>query len=245
VLGLHRAEDNLDVAKRENASILLEENYEKTYEGFDPYSPEGHIILSMYQNAHLERSILFGTYVENSVKQMSKLPSRGVKQAGFLVLRETTMPSVLIETGFLSTDLDEEYLTKRANQEEMASCILRAFGQYKKAVEEEEARTVAIVTTVKDSTPVKVAPVTHGGISNDGGIMIYRIQVAASSKSAVDARFQSLQDLEIIKEDELYKFMVGHFTSHEAARPRLAELKAKGFQGAFIVAYKDGRRIRA
>ncbi len=80
VLGLHRAEDNLDVAKRENSAILLEEDYEKTYEGFDPYSPEGHIILSMFQNAHLEQSILFATYVETAFKQLSRLPSRGVSK---------------------------------------------------------------------------------------------------------------------------------------------------------------------
>jgi len=246
VLGLYRAEDNLDVAKRENAAILLEDDYEKTYNGFDPYSTEGHIILSMFQNAHLEQSINFATHVQGAVKQYSDLNSRGVKQAGFLVLRETTMPSVLIETGFLSTDLDENYLIKKENQDEMSMCIFKAFSQYKKEVEEPETDMVTAVVpgntqdSVKTNTTVPVSnPITP--VKNEG--VIYRIQIAASSKSVVDSRYQALEDLEIVKEKELYKFLVGRFTTPEAARPRLSALKASGFDGAFIVAYKEGQRI--
>jgi len=246
VLGLHRAEDNLDVAKRENSAILLEEDYEKTYEGFDPYSPEGHIILSMFQNAHLEQSILFATYVETAFKQLSRLPSRGVKQAGFLVLRETTMPSVLIETGFLSTDTDENYLMKKENQQEMASTILKAFTNYKKEVEDNQEPVIAASedkttkTTVKSPDDAKAPTTTKGSLE-----VAYRIQVAASSKSTIDARYHNIEDLEVIKEGEMYKFLVGYFSSADAARPRLAALKANGFEGAFIVAYKDGQRIKA
>ena len=247
VLGLHRAEDNLDVAKRENSAILLEDNYEKTYEGFDPYSPEGHIILSMFQNAHLEQSILFATHVESAFKKLSRLPSRGVKQAGFLVLRETTMPSVLIETGFLSTDTDENYLMKKENQQEMASTILKAFSNYKKEVEEyqepdnsantPQKATNGQATNVDDA---KAPTSTKGSLE-----VAYRIQIAASSKSTIDARYHNIDDLEVIKEGEMYKFLVGYFSSAEAARPRLSALKANGFDGAFIVAYKDGQRIKA
>ena len=246
VLGLHRAEDNLDVAKRENASILLEDDYEKTYEGFDPYSTEGHIILSMFQNAHLQQSIMFATYVENSFKKLGKLPSRGVKQAGFLVLRETTMPSVLIETGFLSADVDENYLMKKENQQEMASTILRAFTNYKKDVEDVvEAEIIAnddLKKNAQDSTaPCKSIP----SVSSNGSQQVaYRIQIAASSKSTIDARYSSLDDLEVLKEGEMYKFLVGYFNSPEAARARLSALKANGFEGAFIVAYKDGLRVK-
>ena len=99
-MGLHTAEANLAVAKRENASILLEDDYTQTYAGYDPHSAEGHIILSMYQNAFLEQSIRFAEKVENNLKRFTNRKSRGVKQAGFLVLRETPMPSVLIETGY-------------------------------------------------------------------------------------------------------------------------------------------------
>ena len=248
VLGLHRAEDNLDVAKRENSSILLEDDFEKTYEGFDPYSAEGHIILSMFQNAHLQQSIQLATYVENSFKRLSRIPSRGVKQAGFLVLRETTMPSILIETGFLSADADENYLMKKESQEEVADAILKAFGNYKKEVEEQlkeleiagkEMEKIKPVLTGSPGIPEKVA------VSKDANLVAYRIQIAASSKPSLDARFTTLEDLEVIKEAELYKFLVGSFPTYDAAKPRLSELKTKGFQSAFIVAYKDGQRIKA
>jgi N-acetylmuramoyl-L-alanine amidase len=246
VLGLHRAEDNLDVAKRENASILLEEDYEKTYEGFDPYSPEGHIILSMFQHAHLEQSILFATYVENSFKKLARLASRGVKQAGFLVLRETTMPSVLIETGFLSTDTDENYLMKKENQEEMATAILKAFSNYKNEVEEHHEPDVVVKEDNKaTSGPNVTSSDAVASASKNKFEVAYRIQIAASSKSTIDARYHNIEDLEVIREGDMYKFVVGYFSSPEAARPRLSALKANGFDGAFIVAYKDGQRIRA
>ncbi|MEL6945397.1 MAG: N-acetylmuramoyl-L-alanine amidase, partial [Bacteroidota bacterium] len=148
VLGLHRAEDNLNVAKRENASILYEEDYEKTYDGFDPDSDEGHIILSMYQSAFLEQSILFGSLVEHKFATAAKRKSRGVKQAGFLVLRETTMPSVLVETGFLSNRAEEAYLRSRTGQQQIASSIFDAFRIYKNTVEGGEV-PAAIVASLK------------------------------------------------------------------------------------------------
>lgn len=135
VLGLHRAEDNLNVAKRENAAILLEEDYEKNYDGFDPDSDEGHIILSMFQNAYLEQSILLGSLIENRIQADAARKSRGVKQAGFLVLRETTMPSVLVEAGFLTNRAEENFLRSKAGQEKMATAIFNAFEDYKHALE--------------------------------------------------------------------------------------------------------------
>lgn len=248
VLGLHRAEDNLAVAKRENASILLEDNFEKTYEGFDPYSTEGHIILSMFQNAHLEQSIQLATYVEGSFKRLGRLPSRGVKQAGFLVLRETTMPSILIESGFLSTDKDENFLMKDESQQEVAESILRAFGNYKKEVEDQQMELAAagkeiekIKPNIQDSA-VLVAKKETLPVANQ---TCYRIQIAAASKPSLDSKYNSLADLEVVKEAEYYKFLVGKFISYEAAQPRLAELKAHGFLSAYIVVYKEGQRIRA
>lgn len=130
VLGLHRAEDNLRVAKRENSAILYESDYKAQYDGFDPSSAEGHIILSMYQNAHLEQSIHFAHLVEKQLTAQAKRKSRGVKQAGFLVLRETTMPSVLIETGFLTNASEERFLSDIQGQKEVAQSILTAIEEY-------------------------------------------------------------------------------------------------------------------
>lgn len=134
VMGLHTADHNLQVAKRENAAILLEDDYEKNYD-YDPNSPEGHIMLSMFQNAYLEQSILFAESIENQLKHRAGLKSRGVKQAGFVVLKETTMPSVLIETGFLSNAREERFLMSAKGQNLVAGAILDAFTEYKTKIE--------------------------------------------------------------------------------------------------------------
>ncbi len=135
VLGLHRAEDNLAVAKRENAAIFYEENYKENYDGYDPNSAEGHIILSMFQNAYLEQSISLANKIENNIKNDAGRKSRGVKQAGFLVLRKTTMPSVLVESGYLSHASDDQYLSTDYGQRQIAKAIFNAFAEYKNEVE--------------------------------------------------------------------------------------------------------------
>jgi len=134
VMGLHTADHNLRVAKRENSAILLEDDYEKNYD-YDPNSPEGHILLSMFQNAYLEQSILFAEGVEDHLRDTANRRSRGVKQAGFVVLKETTMPSVLIETGFLSSPSEERFLMSADGQASVATAILGAFSEYKQKME--------------------------------------------------------------------------------------------------------------
>lgn len=162
VMGLHKATDNLAVAKRENAAILLEDNYQKNYD-YDPDSPEEHILLSMFQHAYLEQSIAFAEKVEYELQQYAGRRSRGVKQAGFLVLRETTMPSVLIESGFLSNVSEEEYLRTPAGQQQIAQAIFRAFVQYKEEVERNSQTApstynrppAAATRTTKSSVPIR------------------------------------------------------------------------------------------
>jgi len=134
VMGLHTAAHNLDVAKRENNAILLEENYERNYD-YDPNSPEGHILLSMFQNAFLEQSILFAEKVEHHFEATAQRRSRGVKQAGFVVLKETAMPSVLVETGFLSSSKDEAFLLTTEGQDQVALALFNAFAEYKATLE--------------------------------------------------------------------------------------------------------------
>jgi len=135
VMGLHTSEKNLAVAKRENASILLEENYEENYDGFDPNSPESHIMLSLFQNAHLENSLLLAKNIEEQFEKRVGRKSRGVKQAGFLVLWRTNMPSVLVEVGYLSNPREERELNDDLTQVYIASGIFRAFREYKEKIE--------------------------------------------------------------------------------------------------------------
>jgi N-acetylmuramoyl-L-alanine amidase len=134
-MGLHKSDDNLNVAKRENAAILLEDNYQKNYDGFDPNSPEANIIFSLYQNQFMTQSLSFAAKIQKQFKDNSKRYSRGVKQAGFLVLYKTAMPSVLIENGFLTNENDQRFLSSDAGQASMASSIYRAFKSYKSELE--------------------------------------------------------------------------------------------------------------
>lgn len=135
VMGLHKDEGNLEVAMRENSVILQEDNHEERYEGFDPKSTESYILMSISQSAYLEGSLSFAGKVESQFKGRAGRVSRGVKQAGFWVLWRTTMPSVLIETGFLSNGDEEQFLASENGQELIASGIYRAFKEYKAEVE--------------------------------------------------------------------------------------------------------------
>lgn len=130
-MGLHTSDGNLDVAKRENSVILKEEDYLEKYSGYDPTSPMAHILLANYQSAYLSQSIRFASYVEENFKDELGRISRGVKQAGFLVLWKTTMPSSLIEIGYLSNVEDEKFLRDEINQDEVATSIVRAVKRYK------------------------------------------------------------------------------------------------------------------
>lgn len=134
VMGLKKSEANLDVAKRENKVVLLEKDYKKQYDGFDPNSPEANIIFSLYQNTFLDQSLRLASNVEDEIGKKGR-EQRGVKQAGFLVLFKTYMPSVLIETGFLSNPTEEKFLSSEKGQDQMSHAIFNAFRSYKNSVE--------------------------------------------------------------------------------------------------------------
>lgn len=151
VMGLHTAAHNLDVAKRENAVILLEDNYRQNYD-YDPNSPEGHILFSMFQNAYLDQSISLADKIESKISSDAGRSSRGVKQAGFVVLKETAMPSVLVEAGFLSNPQEEAFLNTDEGQQYMADALLLAFAEYKQTMEGGDAQPIltAEKTTLVD-----------------------------------------------------------------------------------------------
>ena len=162
VMGLHTAQYNLEVAKRENAAILLEDNYQKNYD-YNPNSPEGHIMISMFQNAYLKQSLQFAELVENKLNLQAKRKSRGVKQAGFVVLKATAMPSVLVEVGFLTNPAEEQFLNGQYGQDQVAGAMLEAFTLYKNHAESPDYNTESqyensgqkeAVATTNPATPV-------------------------------------------------------------------------------------------
>ena len=227
VLGLHRTDDNLAVAKRENASILLEDDYEEHYDGYDPESDEGHIILSMYQNAYIEQSIALAYGIEEQFVQKAHRQSRGVKQAGFLVLRNTTMPSVLVEAGFLSHDDEEQFLGSEQGQEAIASGIFQAFSDYKQQIEE---------STVTYQSPE---------VQSDEPEVGYFVQLVAS-RTPLDLNsdeWRVYENIKARKEADYYKYLAGPFNTLEAANQARSKFKGDGFDGAFIVVYQGESRI--
>lgn len=130
-MGLHKNDDHLDVMMRENSTILMEDNYQEKYDGFDPKSPEAYIVFSLVQNAYLRQSLALASKMETSFRAITKRQSRGVKQAGFLVLWKTAMPSVLAEIGFLSNAVEEKFLASAEGQQYVANAIYQAVVQYR------------------------------------------------------------------------------------------------------------------
>jgi N-acetylmuramoyl-L-alanine amidase len=151
-LGLHKNDENLQVAMKENQAIFLEDDYQTKYEGFDPNSPESIIALTIMQSAFLEQSLKISSYIQKQFKEKVDRKDRGVKQAGFLVLRRTTMPSILIELGFLTNKDEEDFLNSENGRLVMASAIFRGFKDYKERVEGGTASTTE--KEVKQPAPV-------------------------------------------------------------------------------------------
>jgi len=134
-MGLHKTDANLGVAQRENSVILQEKNYKQRYDGFDPRSPQSHILFSLFQSAYITNSLRLAQRIDRQFRTSVGRSSRGVKQAGFLVLWKSTMPSVLVEAGFLTDRSEESYLDGRAGQQAIAGGIYRAFREYKRDLE--------------------------------------------------------------------------------------------------------------
>ena len=245
VMGLNKSQANIDVSKKENSSILMEENYSAKYDGFDPNSSEANIIFSLYQNAHLDQSLSFASKVQNYMMQTG-MTDRGVKQAGFLVLYKTTVPGVLIETGFLSNQKDEGIISSSLGQDLIASCIFKAFSDYKKEVDKG-------VTTIKNNNVIKTDEVVNKNTNennttntaNSDDVATYRVQFATSptKKSTNSSEFKGLQNVMIYFHKGSYKLTVGDEQTLNAANQLLSEMVKKGYKDAFVVAFYNGERI--
>jgi len=239
-MGLHKTDGNLEVAKMENSAILFEEDYTTKYEGFDPQSAESYIIFSFLQNTFLEQSLNYASFVEKEFEVRALRRSRGVKQAGFLVLWKTTMPSVLVETGFLTNPSEERYLMSNQGQEYIASAIYRAFKSYKQTIEEKSHFITRIDSSQEEKQPSN-APLNNEDISNN---ILFKVQIASSSNSVPTTSdfFMGFENVEEFKFDEYYKYTVGSTSSFE----KIVELKKvveEKFPDAFIIAIDENRNL--
>jgi len=271
VMGLHRTKANLEIAKTENASILMESDYSNHYDGFNPNSDESYITFSMFQDAYLEQSMEFAAEVQKQFEEKVGMNDRGVRQAGFLVLYKTTMPSVLVETGYLSNPSEETFMVTDKGQEYIASAIYRAFKTFKQNVENPEMavnqqyqksyipkpETTQQKKTVPDSSPAvsykqavknektRISPQPPAVKPSSPGSISIRVQVTSMSKEVetTSPLFAGLSGVRMYKHNGMFKYTVGDETTVAGAERVLNQVKAKGFKDAFIVFFKNDERI--
>ncbi len=232
VMGKHKNEANLEVAKKENASIMYEDDAESVYDGFDPNSPESYIMLNFFQNEFINSSLRFAECVQHQLVNRVGRKDRGVQQAGFLVLYKTAMPSVLVEVGFVSNPSEEKFLISEDGQTYIASALFRAFRDYKKEYEADNAIEGDVYEKI--DTPQII----------DAGKLVYKVQIETSSKKLanVSQRFKDLENVDYYEHNGQYKYTAGVFNTKKEANDYCKKVKAKGYKNAFVVSFKDGVR---
>ena len=241
VLGLHRSQANFEVAKRENEVIFLEDDYEENYAGFDPNSPESLIGMTLMQEEYLDQSILLASLIQNNFTNNLKRKDRSVKQAGFMVLYKSYMPSVLVETGFLTNKKEGAYLNSTKGQKEMANEIAKGIITYKNSLS---------LTTNDSQNPVitqdEIDEVIETVEENIFEGYTFKVQLAASSKklSLEPYNFKGLKDVSRKKEDKLYKYYYGETSDYNKIQLMKKYAKEKGYDSCYIVVFKDGKKLK-
>ena len=259
VMGMNKNASNLEAAKRENSVITYEKDYKTKYEGFNPNNPESMLGMTIMQEEFIENSIMLAGKVQDRfVKDLGK-KSRGggVKQAPYMVLHKAYMPRVLIETGFISNPTEGAYLDSEEGQNEIAKAIADAIVSYKKdnfdggvyeapsekpsdRVEEIQTKNIEVSTKSKNEVIKSETKPTE----NTAGIN-FKIQLSASAKKVepIASNFKGLKNISVSKSGSVFKYMYGSTSNYEEAKKLLTETKTKGYNTAFIIAYKDGKSI--
>ena len=235
-LGLHRTEDNLEVAKKENSVILIEDDYKQRYAGFNPNSSESYIIFEFMQDKNMEQSVNFATLIQKQFKDCNRV-DKGVHQAGFLVLRETSMPSVLVELGYISNPSEETYLLSDKGTSELAKAIFNAFLSYKNNITQTKTTGIKKETT-KETKAEATKP-------DSNSKPVFKIQILASDKviPANSSQFKGLKNVSYYKENGMIKYTYAEDEDYN----RILQIKRKTvdpkFKDAFIIAFKNGIKI--
>jgi N-acetylmuramoyl-L-alanine amidase len=256
VLGLHANDENLAVAQKENAVIFSEENYADTYEGFNPNSPEAYIIFALFQNAFLDQSIDFASRLQRHYAKHLPSPCRNVKQAGFLVLKGATMPSVLTEIGFINNPEEEKFMASPEGQEKIITALFNAFKEYKHAIDgfnnQSDVATAQSDTTkptslfpqrtvMPENTTISENDVSEKNVSR----IVYKVQFASSltPKPLTAPEFRNIEKPGIYFHQDRYGFTAGEANSMEEITVTLRNMQNQGYRDAFIVVFKDNQRI--
>jgi N-acetylmuramoyl-L-alanine amidase len=236
VLGTKRGETNFNVAKAENEVILLEDDYEKHYEGYNPNAPESIIGLMLMNEDYLDQSILLATYIQNNFENKLKRKNRGVKQEGFIVLHQTYMPSVLIETGFITNLKEGKYLSSDKGQTEMATSIKDAILKYRNSL-----------NGVDDDLIIGTSGEVYANHS-DSEIypdITFKVQIAASTRKleTKSYNFKGLSNISREQINGIYKYYYGSTSNYNTIKAQKLEALEKGYSSCFIVAIKNGKQI--
>jgi N-acetylmuramoyl-L-alanine amidase len=256
VMGVTRNAANLEVAKKENAVVTLETDYKIKYDGFDPKSPESVIGISIMQEENIQQSIDIAGKVQQAFTKFTTSKNRGVKQAGFLVLRKIIMPRVLIEMGFVSNKPEGAFLNSEDGQNKLTEAISKAILEYRDdffkietatSVKKEESKK----PIVKKDDPKKIEPKkvdlkqpSENKVALEG--VTFKIQISASAKNleTLPKNFKGLNTISVEKENIIYKYFYGNTSSYTKAKQLLEEAKAKGYTSSFIVPIKNGKKIK-
>ena len=265
-LGLAQTKENLDVAMLENSAILLEDNYKKRYENFNPHSSESYIMFDLIQNKNMAQSIAFATEIQRGFEQAGR-KNRGVRQAGFLVLKATSMPSVLVEVGYISNPEEERYMASEKGRTELARAIYNAFGRYKRNYERKQGQGRTSAPAEKKEEPKKSTTsrtssssrssveVQFDGLARSvvsqsrsssvsSNEMVYKVQILTSDKPLPDnSRAFKGRRTSYYREGNQYKYTCGQTTDFKEIQQLHREL-LKDFPHAFIIRMKDGKRLK-
>ncbi len=248
VLGLHKSAASLEVAKKENNAILMEDGHENTYEDFNPNDPDAYIALAMRQNAFLDQSLVFADFIQKNFVGDLKRHDRGVKQAGFVVLYRATMPSVLVELGFLSHKEEVKFLASKEGQVKLAKELFDSFKSYKTHTDKVDGISGNVgedpfETPVKQEKPIKKEEPKEDVKINEG--IVFKVQIATSTLNlpTKPENFKGMVDVEMIPSGKWYKYFVGNYTSYDDAKERQTEVREKGYDTAFMVAYENGKKV--
>lgn len=256
-LGLHRTQENLEVAQKENSVILIEDDYKTQYAGFNPNSSESYIIFEFLQDKNMAQSVHFAQLVQQQFRHKAHRIDKGVHQAGFLVLRETSMPSVLIELGYITNPNEEAYLLSGNGSSMLAQSIYQAFVNYKANKNTSssgiptEAQEPVAEPTITEETEVEekinihqetVAPSVQQPVSEKP---VFKIQILTSDKvlSPQSRQFKGLTPIDRYKEKGIYKYTYGESTDYnKIVRLKRSKVDSR-FKDAFIIAFRNGEKI--
>ncbi len=255
VMGTDKSNSNFQVTMLENSVILLEgDDYQTRYEGFNPNDPESYIIFTLLQNAHLEQSLIMASLVQKHFSQGPIKINRGIKQAPFLVLWKTSMPSVLIELGFISNAGDLKIMANKNNHTKLASLIFNAFEEYKNQYDKgyNNLDYVTPIDTIPKpiktiQTPIDTIrkPIVTTQKSSEGHPYIhYRVQILSLNKVIPpnSKELKGEKNCTPLKSGSLVKYTIGEFKTKEEARAALIQIRIK-FPQAFIIKVSDNTII--